>query len=100
MPETAGNCARFDATHPCQQFLAHEPQPSHAQISMQAHALVSLNRIVQGSHRDADMSRKLSAVDRTPDATGQYCLDVPKNFEMSDGVRSRGPLYIDNVGKC
>ena len=67
---------------------------------MEAHALVSLNRIVQGSYRDADMSRKFSAVDRTPHATGQYSLDVPVNFEMPDGVRSRGPLNINDVDEC
>jgi len=67
---------------------------------VEAHALVSLNRIVHGSYRDADMSRKFSAVDRTPDATGQDCLDIPVNFEMPDGVRARGPPCLNNVGEC
>jgi hypothetical protein len=77
VPKTAGKCARFDAARACQQSLAHEPWPSQAEVSVEAHALVSLNRIVHGSYRDADMSRKFSAVDRTPDATGQRLPGYP-----------------------
>src|SRR6185437_11323572 len=55
--------------------------------------------IVQGSHRDANLSSKLFAVDRTSNVIGQHRLDASENLELREGVRTSNPSRINGVGE-
>lgn len=100
VPEPESERTRLYAIRSGQQPLANEPKTPQAQISMQAHALVSLDRSVHAAYGDTDLPRKFFAVDRAPNVPRQYGLNIPINLKLPNGVRTGGPACVNQVGEC
>jgi hypothetical protein len=100
VPKSESERTRLYAIRSGQQSLPHEPKTPQAQIPMEAHSSVSLDRLVHGSHRGANFSRKFFAVDRTPDVAGQYFLNISETPEMPEVIRMKRPSCVNNVGEC
>src|SRR5262245_40736988 len=64
MPEAEGKGHGLDAVRAGQQSLAHEPQTSQPQVSVQAHAAIALNGVMQGADGHTEFPGEILAVDR------------------------------------
>jgi hypothetical protein len=100
VPKSESERTRLYTIRSGQQSLPHEPETPQAQISVEAHSSVSLNRLVHGPHRGANFSRKFITVDRTPNVTGQYFLNISENPEIPEAIRMKGPSCVNHVGEC